>query len=428
MSKKILVVSRHFWPEDNRINELCEKLTERGFRVSVLCGQPSGENGDFVRGYNSFKIRRESRSRIDIHRSMDVRKGNGSNISVFMNYAAFPLFSYGCLKKLSEGRYEAIIIYQESPVWVGMAAFRLGKKLNIPVYMYVADLWPYTFYGRMDIQSGVLRKLLALVSRKIYEKPDKLIVQSERTRKLMAGTLLWGYDRLPVVPVWPDPAYMTEEPDVDLLEKTAGSFNCLVFGDFNGQLAADYIVNAADKLRQEGIRHIRFVITGKSEMTDDMQKTVMSRNLNDYFFFEGYIPPEKTGSYIHIADAVLCAVKLRNGIEYDIPAGVIDIIAAGRPVAVTLSGPVKELVKTAGCGYTSETDDEEAFYANLLKLYRLSPEERKLMGENGRRYCLENFSCDHCADRICEIMTGSGPDGVDSGIDADEGSIRKLWE
>ena len=93
MPKRILVVCRHFWPEHTRVNDLCDKLAAVGYKVDVLCGQPSAENGDFMKGYGSFRVRRETRDKINIYRTFDVKKGTDSNISIFLNYITFPIAS-----------------------------------------------------------------------------------------------------------------------------------------------------------------------------------------------------------------------------------------------------------------------------------------------------------------------------------------------
>ena len=38
---KILVVTQYFWPEEFRINDICEGLVEKGHEVEVLTGLPN---------------------------------------------------------------------------------------------------------------------------------------------------------------------------------------------------------------------------------------------------------------------------------------------------------------------------------------------------------------------------------------------------
>ena len=42
---KILVVSQYFWPEEFRINDICEGFIQQGHEVEVLTGIPNYPQG-----------------------------------------------------------------------------------------------------------------------------------------------------------------------------------------------------------------------------------------------------------------------------------------------------------------------------------------------------------------------------------------------
>ena len=48
MSKKILIVTQHFHPENFRFNDFAETLVKRGVDVSVLTGLPNYPEGKFL--------------------------------------------------------------------------------------------------------------------------------------------------------------------------------------------------------------------------------------------------------------------------------------------------------------------------------------------------------------------------------------------
>lgn len=56
MSKKILVVSQYFYPEQFRINDICTSWIKRGYEVTVLTGIPNYPHGDFYKGYGLKKV------------------------------------------------------------------------------------------------------------------------------------------------------------------------------------------------------------------------------------------------------------------------------------------------------------------------------------------------------------------------------------
>ena len=65
---RIFIVSQYFWPENFKINDLAQGLSQRGHEVTVLTGQPNYPGGDFFPGYSFFKPRRERLENIEIIR------------------------------------------------------------------------------------------------------------------------------------------------------------------------------------------------------------------------------------------------------------------------------------------------------------------------------------------------------------------------
>ena len=68
MNKHILVVSQYFYPEQFRINDICEEWIKKGYRVTVLTGIPNYPEGRFYKGYGFIKKRKENFKGINIIR------------------------------------------------------------------------------------------------------------------------------------------------------------------------------------------------------------------------------------------------------------------------------------------------------------------------------------------------------------------------
>lgn len=78
-----------------------------------------------------------------------------------------------------------------------------------------------------------------------------------------------------------------------------------------------------------------------------------------------------------------------------------EALIVGTPVMASLGTPW-EALNTAGCGWWCDNSPESI--ANVIeKLYRLSPDERKTMGANGRDYILRTYSSERIATQMLQL-------------------------
>ena len=421
MTKRLLIVSRHFWPENTKLNALCEELVQKDYRIDVLCGQPSGDDGKFMAGYSHMKVKREIHDRLDIRRTFDISRGSRSNVNIFMNYMIFPIMGLIQAKKLAQNKYDAVLVYQTSPVMMAWPALKIGKIKKIPVYVYINELWPQSLYQVLDVQSSLFKKILDKVSMSVYRRADKLLVPSTRMQKYLMDRLVVTRDQIPIVPVPPDYYYENEDKDEALLEQLAGSFNVVIAGDFNEQMSVESVIQIAQKIRKNNYKNIRFVVLGTGELINEMKMKADRQSLHDYFYFEGKVEPDELGRYLYVTDVLLAAIRPSD--EHAAYAQMINYMAAGKPIVVTMLGMVKELLRDAECGFASEPDDVNTLYNNIMKLYKMSPSERAAMGENGRRYQMQHNSRKLNADIIDDIISGSSLEASD-----EDSGIQSLWD
>ena len=65
-----------------------------------------------------------------------------------------------------------------------------------------------------------------------------------------------------------------------------------------------------------------------------------------------------------------------------------------------------DLVSLANCGITVEAENPSAIADAILKLYKMSSEERKILGENGKRYVIENHSYEKLVEKLINAIQG----------------------
>ena len=119
---KILIISQFFWPENFRINDLAEELSQRGHKITVLTGLPNYPSGKWFKGYSLKSIGSEERNRIKIVRVPVIPRFSSKKWQLAINYLSFAasasfLGFFYCREK-----YDVIFTYAPSPLTAAIPA------------------------------------------------------------------------------------------------------------------------------------------------------------------------------------------------------------------------------------------------------------------------------------------------------------------
>ena len=178
LSKKILVVTQHFWPENFRINDIVEGFLQDGIAVDVLCGLPNYPKGEWFPGYSAAGPFEEEWHGARLYRCKEVPRRGNTSVNIFLNYVSWPWYAAHALHRLPGG-YDAVFCFNTSPVLMCWPAIRYAKKHHIPFTNYVLDIWPENLYSVLNVKNKALRAIAQGVSDALYKKADRLIAMSE---------------------------------------------------------------------------------------------------------------------------------------------------------------------------------------------------------------------------------------------------------
>ncbi|MDO5601173.1 MAG: glycosyltransferase family 4 protein [Oscillospiraceae bacterium] len=384
MSKRILVVAQHYWPENFRITDICKGFVDDGIEVDVLCGLPNYPKGEWFKGYRYTGPRREAHEGAEIFRSGEIRRKGNTSARIFLNYVSFPLFALFHLPRLWGRRYDAIFCYETSPVLMMLPAVWTSKFRRVPLTTYVLDLWPENLYAGLPIKNKAARALVTKVSHWFYRRSDKLIgVSPAMSEKLRA---IAPKRRVETVPQYCEDLYAADVDDPALRERFAGAFNVLFAGNISPVQDLGLLVKCAKLLKQAGRADIRFILVGDGMSRAELEKQIADEDVRDWFVFEGQHPVTDIPAYHTMADALFASLAPSEDVGLTVPAKITSYMAAGRPILCCIDGEASRVVREAGCGYTGAAGDAQALYENLIRLAALPPNQRKELGEAGRRW------------------------------------------
>ena len=396
---KILVLTQYFWPESFRINDVVEGLAARGHEVLVYSGMPNYPGGRYFAGYGFFGPLRERFGKVEVHRAPLLPRGSGGPVRLALNYASHAFFASVLAPWLARGRFDAILVYEPSPVTIGIPARVLRALKRAPVLLWVQDLWPESLAATGALRNRALLRATGSLVRWIYRGCDRVLVQS---RAFVASLEAHGVpsERIGYLPNSAESFYRRVPRAAASAEESElpPGFRVLFAGNIGAAQDFATILSAAELMRNR--RDIQWLILGDGRMRAWVQDEIRARGLQQTFHLLGQRPAESMPRYFAQADVLLATLRREPIFAYTIPSKLQSYLACGRPVVAALEGEGGRIVKEAGAGWAVAPEDPRALADAVLAAAATPGAEREAMGNRGEAYFREHFEREKLLSRL----------------------------
>ncbi len=398
---KVLIISQYFWPENFKINDLSEGLTERGLDISVLTGKPNYPGGDYFKNYSFFKNNKEKLNKIKIYRSPLFPRSNGSSFRLVLNYISFAFFASIRLLFIKQ-KFDKIFVYEPSPITVGIPAIVAKYRFKAPIYFWVQDLWPESISDAGGVKNKKIIKIVDKLTRFIYKKCTKILVQSKAFIPYIINQKV-NPDKLIYFPNSTESFYKVEKPNNRYRKLMPKGFKIIFAGNIGEAQSFETIIKSALYLKKNK-KNINWIILGDGRQKNKIQLRIQKLGINDSFFFLGSFPTKEMPLFFSHADALLVTLKKSKIFSLTIPNKIQSYMACCKPIIGSIDGEGKNVIVNSKCGYVSPSEDHILLSKSIIKLMNLSISERKIMGLNGKKYFEENFEREKQLDRLLSIL------------------------
>jgi glycosyltransferase involved in cell wall biosynthesis len=279
------------------------------------------------------------------------------------------------------------------------------KKYGIPYVLNVQDLFP-----EEAIQMGILKSRLAIryfenMEKKAYKNASAIVVHSERNARYIKQ--VEPNKETFVIENWVDENRITPGPRINKFSIQHGLIDKFVVS-FAGTIgfAQDVksIIESAVLLRE--YKNIVFIIVGNGARKKEAENLVEKYGLNNVKLLPP-VPPDEYPLVLHSSDVSLATLikDLRTPV---VPSKIVSIMSAGIPViaSLDLNSDAHQLIRRAKCGFSYPPERSELIKEAILTLYK-NPDLKIKLGENGRKYVVENLSVRIAAKKFLEIFKSS---------------------
>lgn len=382
---KILVFSQYFYPENFRINALCQELVRRGHAVTVVTGYPQYPLGRLYDGYG-FDIPYEtSWNGVTIHRVKVHPRGKGL-AGMLRNTMDYVVEAEKWVKNCRE-RFDAVYVFEVSPVTVGLPAAAYKKKFHVPMFFNLQDLWPENVEEVLGIRFAPVTWCINRIVDRIYTASDKILCTSQgftqnlRSRGVAPQKLVY----------WPQFC-----PDVHLEgvrrpeSYPEDTFNIVFAGNLGDAQGLDLMVEAAKQLKGSSIR---WFLVGDGRARARLEQKVQSCGVTEEVTFVGRVDAGDADRYVHFADCAYLSFQDNRLFNMTLPAKLQTYLACGTPILAAAGGESAQLVGENGIGLVCPPRLEE-LVETARRAATMTDDQRRAMSQAARAFYEANFTMD----------------------------------
>lgn len=390
---RILVVCQYYYPENFQITPICESLVNDGYQVTVLTGLPNYPSGivpeEFRHGH-----RDEYRNGVHIVRCYEAGRKKDA-VHLAFNYITFTM---AALKKVNEleGRFDLVLCYQLSPVFMGLPAKKYAKKYHIPFVLYCCDIWPESVKMYIKTEKNPMFRITKMVSKGIYQSADVIIAQSDSFINYISQTHGIPKKKITYIPAFADDVYL----DLDFTPSDH-TVDFVFLGNLGIAQDLMTVLKAVKRNRDLGKFKVHFV--GDGVCLGQMKAFVQKESLERIVKFYGRRPVEEMPEFYRLADVCLVSLKADNATGLTLPSKVQGYMAAGKPIIGMLDGSGRDVINRSGCGICVKAGDVKGL-AGAMRAFVLHPEAYKECGQKGRAYFKENFTREICIRKLEKVI------------------------
>ena len=396
---RILVVSQYFWPESFRINDVAQDLVKRGHSVTILCGTPNYPAGVVFPGYGWFRRTRERWCGVEIVRVPTVARGHASKWRLAANYLSYAICGalFGPVR--CRGGFDAILVFQMSPVTMGIPALMMGAVGRTPILFWVQDLWPESLIAVGAVRSRWLLRIIDTLVRRLYRSSALVLIQSRSFRSHVESRGV-NAAKVRYFPNTAESLYVPLPPGAahPALGTVPHGFRVMFAGNIGSAQDLPTVLAAAELTR--GFRDVHWVIVGDGSMRRWIESEVARRSLADTVHVLGRFPVQDMPAMFAGADALLVTLRKDPVLSLTIPSKVQSYLATAKPIVGAMDGEGAAIVAEACAGICSPPEDAAALAANVLRLRALDQGALSEMGRRGREYFLANFKAELLIDKL----------------------------
>lgn len=307
-----------------------------------------------------------------------------------------------CMPKSGMPKPNAIIVSSLSLLTI-LNGFLLRRKYKCRLIFEIRDIWPLTLTEEGGFKAvNPLIKFLAFVEKAGYKHSDVVIGTMPNLSEHVCNVL--GYERsVFCVPMGFDERLVSDEiplpPSYISDHVPRGKFIVAHVGSMGIANALDTFLDCAKLLHDHA--EIHFLLIGDGDLRAKYErKYSYLKNIT----FAPKIQKGMVQAALRECDLLYFSVHISSVWRYGQSLNkVIDYMLSGKPIVASYTG-FPSMINEAGCGTFVPAGDVNALAGEIIRFSAMDPNERVLIGRQGREWILTYRSYQLLAKKYKKII------------------------
>jgi glycosyltransferase involved in cell wall biosynthesis len=385
---RILIVNCVYDPEpvvSAQIGKsLAEKLVAEGHTVSVISPFPTRPSGfRFDTAINTGKIEhRIIEPNLDHSRLPSYTCPKSSLIGRLYESLSFGLHAYRYIVKHSD-RIDKVYM-NTWPLFGQYGVSRACKKTGVPYVVHIQDVYPESITNKLPgILGKIIYTLIFPFEKRVMKMANKIIVISQKMKTFVAGSRGIAEDKIEVVMNWQDDA----EFDAYKERWNSGKLTFMYLGNMGPVAGLPLVMKAFINARVDA----KLVLAGNGSKKQECMEISKKNPDIDIEFWE--VPMGEVAKAQSQAHVLLLPI-IKGAASSSIPSKLPAYMFSARPILCLADhgSDTANAIINADCGWVGNAEDVEWLTKSIIDISKMDKEKLKLLGANGRDFCLQNFS------------------------------------
>ena len=389
---KLIYIHQYFrTPQEGgpiRSYYLAKGLVDNGFRVDLITAHD--------------KPTRETRSvdGIDVH-YLPVSYDNAFGFR--KRVLSYSRFMYEAAREAEKIKDADLCYATSTPLTIGLTAMRIKKRLKIPFYFEVRDLWPEAPLQMGVIKNPWLKSYAERLENRIYEQAEKIIALSpgiaEDIQRRQEGK------DIRMIPNMSDVDFFRPEkknPDIAMKFGIEDEFVVSYFGAIGRANHLEYLLDSASTSQNDKLP-VQFFVVGNGSEKERLQQLTHARGLRNISFLP-FMDKSRLRELLNITDAAYISFANKPVMGTNSPNKFFDALASGKLVITNTDGWVRDLSEKHECGIYTDPSRPWEFSENIRPF--IDQQDRlRAYQQNARKLGEEQFSRKRQVDELITTLT-----------------------